>query len=99
MPTMSDHKTDASDIAHVREDEEAEHTIKRHRSRDVALELVDMVVATEFTKEEERSTARRIDMVLVPVMFVTFALQYMDKACLTGAALFGILPDLGLVQM
>lgn len=96
---MPDHKTDASDIAHVQEDENPDHGIKHHGSRDVALKLVDMVVAADFTQEEDRSTARRIDLVLVPVMFVTFALQYMDKSCLTGAALFGILTDLELVQM
>ncbi len=98
---MSDHKTDASDIAHVQEDENmaTEPITQHHRSRDVALELVDTVVAGDFTPEEERSTARRIDMVLMPTMFVTFALQYMDKACLTGSALFGILIDLHLVQM
>ena len=96
---MSDHKSDASDIAHVQEDESPEPAIKHHRSRDVALELVDMDVAADFTEEEGRSTVRRIDLVLVPLMFVTFALQYMDKSCLTGAALYGILPDLELVQM
>ncbi len=98
---MSDHKTDASDVAHVQEDENmaTEPITQHHRSRDVALELVDTVVAGDFTPEEERSTARRIDMVLMPTMFVTFALQYMDKACLTGSALFGILIDLHLVQM
>ncbi|KAL5343259.1 hypothetical protein BJX70DRAFT_394259 [Aspergillus crustosus] len=30
---------------------------------------------------------------------ITMALQYMDKACLTGAAMFGILTDLDLVQL
>ena len=96
---MPDHKIDASDIAHVQEHEGLEPGIKHHPSGDVALALVDTAVATDITEEEERSTARRIDLVLVPVMFVTFALQYMDKSCLTGAALFGILTDLKLVQM
>ena len=68
-------------------------------SRDVALQLVDTSVATNFTHEEEKKTLRRIDAVLVPLMFLSFALQYMDKACLTGSALFGILPDLDLVQV
>lgn len=73
--------------------------VTSHRSRDVAAQLVDTVVAGDITPEEERSVLRRIDCVLMPVMFVSFALQYMDKSCLTGAALFGILTDLDLVKL
>ena len=76
-----------------------ENGLKQTGSRDVALQLVDVDTASDFTPAEDRSTLRRIDAVLMPVMFLSFALQYVDKACLTGAALFGILPDLGLVQM
>lgn len=82
----------------VMEDDQ-KHDLKQHGSRDVALELVDTLVASGFTTLEDRSTLRRIDMVLVPVMFLSFALQYIDKAILTGAALYGILTDLHLVQM
>ena len=102
---MSAPKSEASGIAQSqtvengRIDEDQKHSIKHHSSRDVALELVDTLVASNFTKQEERSTLRHIDAVLVPVMFLSFALQYMDKACLTGAALFGILTDLNLLQM
>lgn len=73
--------------------------IIKHPSRDVALQLVDTSIAGNITAEEERSALRRIDCVLMPTMFVSFALQYMDKACLTGAALFGILTDLDLVEV
>ncbi|KAL2815112.1 major facilitator superfamily domain-containing protein [Aspergillus granulosus] len=52
-----------------------------------------------YTEEQERQCLRRVDMVLMPVMFLTMALQYMDKACLTGAAMFGILTDLDLLQI
>lgn len=72
--------------------------LKSGRNADVALQLVD-TAAAEFTPEEERRTLRRIDAFLMPVMFLTYALQYMDKACLTGAALFGILSDLNLVSV
>lgn len=68
-------------------------------SRDVAVQLVDTDVAGDITSEEERSALRRIDCVLMPIMFISFALQYMDKSCLTGAALFGILTDLDLVKL
>jgi hypothetical protein len=54
---------------------------------------------TVLTEEQERQCLRRVDFVLMPVMFITMALQYMDKACLTGAAMFGILTDLDLLQI
>ncbi|KAL3489221.1 major facilitator superfamily domain-containing protein [Aspergillus germanicus] len=54
---------------------------------------------TILTEEQERQCLRRVDLVLMPVMFITMALQYMDKACLTGAAMFGILTDLDLLQI
>jgi hypothetical protein len=54
---------------------------------------------TVLTEEQERQCLRRVDLVLMPVMFITMALQYMDKACLTGAAMFGILTDLDLLQI
>ncbi len=76
-----------------------DHKLKHTGSKDVALQLVDTLVASEFSAQEDRSTLRRIDAVLMPVMFISFALQFMDKACLTGAALFGILQDLKLVQL
>ncbi|CZT05536.1 related to allantoate transport protein [Rhynchosporium agropyri] len=68
-------------------------------SGDIAGLLVDTAIATAITPEQEAAVLRRVDMFLVPVMFLSFALQYMDKACLTGAALFGILPDLDLIQI
>ena len=68
-------------------------------SRDVATQLVDTLVAGDITPEEERSALRRIDFVLMPVMFISFALQYMDKSCLSGGILFGILTDLDLEKM
>jgi hypothetical protein len=42
---------------------------------------------------------RRIDLVLIPVMFTSYAFQYLDKACLTGAMLFGILIDLDFLKL
>lgn len=69
------------------------------KSIDVATQLVDNAVAGNISPEQDRECLRRIDRFLMPVMFLSFAFQYMDKACLTGAALFGILTDLNLVQL
>jgi hypothetical protein len=66
---------------------------------DIAAQLVDDAVAGSISLEQETAVLRRIDLFLMPVMFLSFALQYMDKACLTGAALFGILSDLKLLEV
>jgi len=68
-------------------------------SGDIAAQLVDTAIAADISPEEEKAVLRRVDMFLVPVMFLSFAFQYLDKACLTGAALFGILTDLDLLQI
>ncbi|KAI9375213.1 major facilitator superfamily domain-containing protein, partial [Aspergillus egyptiacus] len=65
---------------------------------DDAAQYVNDNIGT-LSPEDEKRCLRRVDMVLMPVMFVTMALQYMDKACLTGAAMFGILTDLDLLQV
>jgi hypothetical protein len=100
---MSALKPAACEAARFQEVENSESPqkegVEQLSSRDVALQLVDTLRASDVTPEEDHGTLRRIDAVLVPVMFLSFALQYMDKACLTGAALFGILTDLRLFQM
>ena len=63
------------------------------KSGDIAAQLVDNVVAGKITPEQDKRCLRRVDCFLMPVMFLSFALQYLDKTCLTGSALFGILTD------
>ncbi|KAK9326708.1 hypothetical protein V1520DRAFT_377054 [Lipomyces starkeyi] len=66
---------------------------------DIAGQLVDVSQQSTITPDEDQRCLRRIDFVLMPVMFISFAMQYLDKACLTSAALFGIIPDLDLYQI
>ena len=80
-----------------------EHDIERKHDEsalgsdiDLAAQFVDNNHVAVVSPEEERRVLRRVDLFLIPVLFITFAFQYMDKACLTGAALFGILNDLEL---
>jgi hypothetical protein len=68
-------------------------------SRDVANQLVDIYNQGNITPEQDKQCLRRIDLVLMPVMFLSFAFQFLDKACLTTAALFGIIQDLNLYTM
>ena len=67
------------------------------KSGDIATHLVDADFSNvTVTPELNRKCLRRIDLMLMPIMFISFGLQYMDKTCLTGAALFGIVEDLDL---
>ncbi|KAF9895241.1 hypothetical protein FE257_000143 [Aspergillus nanangensis] len=45
---------------------------------------------------EAKRVLRKIDFFLMPLLMVTFMLQYMDKVILSGAAQFGIIEDLKL---
>ncbi|OOQ88493.1 putative allantoate permease [Penicillium brasilianum] len=49
-----------------------------------------------WTEEEEKKLIRRIDWKLMPILCVTYGLQYYDKAMFSQAALFGIRNDLEL---
>ncbi|WVQ82802.1 hypothetical protein IAT38_004934 [Cryptococcus sp. DSM 104549] len=59
---------------------------------------------TPDTHEDERYRAlekrvvRKIDAILLPIMLVTYGLQYYDKSVLGTAAIYGIIKDLGLSQ-
>ncbi|KAM0332520.1 hypothetical protein ACHAQA_002803 [Verticillium albo-atrum] len=46
--------------------------------------------------EVERRVLRKIDLFLMPAMVIGYGLVYYDKAILGSAALFGMIPDLGL---
>ncbi|EMF11753.1 allantoate permease [Sphaerulina musiva SO2202] len=51
---------------------------------------------TRWTAAEEDALVRQIDWKIMPVLCVTYALQWYDKAMLSQAALFGLIEDLGL---
>ncbi|KAF1924831.1 allantoate permease [Didymella exigua CBS 183.55] len=50
----------------------------------------------EWTEQEEKDVRRRIDLRLMPVLCITYGLQYYDKTMLSQAALFGLRDDLHL---
>lgn len=70
-----------------------------HHREDIAFNFYLEHDAVALTPHEDRQCLRRVDMVLMPLMFISFGLQYMDKACLTGAALFGIIEELELFEI
>ncbi|KAL9012299.1 MAG: hypothetical protein Q9173_002920 [Seirophora scorigena] len=52
--------------------------------------------AVAFDKAAERRVLRKIDLFLIPVMWVGYGLVYYDKAILGSAVLFGMTEDLSL---
>ncbi|EEB07059.1 allantoate permease [Schizosaccharomyces japonicus yFS275] len=59
---------------------------------DVALAILDDTNFT-YTKEEAKHVSRKIDLVLMPLMALTYMIQYLDKVTLSYAALFGMNTD------
>ncbi|KAL6708927.1 hypothetical protein ACN47E_002334 [Coniothyrium glycines] len=49
-----------------------------------------------WTEQEEKQVRRKIDLRLMPILCITYGLQYYDKAMLSQAALFGLRDDLQL---
>ena len=92
---MRQHPEDEVQAAHV-EDLNSE---KKNTFGDIATQLVDVFNQSDITREQDIRCLRRIDLVLMPAMFLSFAVQYLDKACLTSAALFGIVEELHLYKM
>jgi hypothetical protein len=84
-------------VAHYENGEIDKHSAKP--SKDIAAQFLAEATAIEFTAKEEKRIIRRIDRVLMPVMFISFGLQYMDKALLNSAAQFGIVQDLKLYEV
>lgn len=68
-------------------------------SKDVGANITSNVTEADFTEAERRRFIRRIDMIMMPLMFISYGLQYMDKALLSNAAQFGIIQDLDLYQV
>lgn len=49
-----------------------------------------------WTVDMERRIVRKLDMILIPLMFLGYSLVYYDKAILGGATVFGLATDLKL---
>ncbi|QPC72042.1 hypothetical protein HYE68_002794 [Fusarium pseudograminearum] len=66
--------------------------------QDEAMKVLEAYGGDEaWTDAEEKKLRRKIDWSLMPVLCVTYGLQYYDKAMLSQAALFGLREDLGLL--
>src|SRR5689334_17871116 len=66
---------------------------------DIALKIVGDAALTILSPKQSKHVARKIDLILMPLLMVTFMLQYVDKILLTGASQFGIIEDLHLYKV
>ncbi|KIM92813.1 hypothetical protein OIDMADRAFT_139014 [Oidiodendron maius Zn] len=82
---------------HYEDVEKVDHSIQP--SKDIGAQFLARAASTQFTVEDENRVIRLIDRVLLPIMFISFGLQYMDKVLLNGASQFGIVQDLGLYDI
>lgn len=92
--TTSPLKESETDTLHLRLD------LLLNPDDEAAKILMDYTAAnphlTRWTAAEEDALVRQIDWKIMPVLCVTYALQWYDKAMLSQAALFGLIEDLGL---
>ncbi|KAL4791876.1 major facilitator superfamily domain-containing protein [Aspergillus venezuelensis] len=68
----------------------------KQKNADVALGFLEDHDAITFTKEEERAVIRKIDWVLMPLMVISYTIQYMDKSVMSQSAVYVLQEDLGL---
>ncbi|GKT41918.1 putative transporter [Colletotrichum spaethianum] len=61
-----------------------------------ALELLDTSEGEVIDPEESSALLRRLDLRLMPLLCITYALQSIDRTTLSYAAVFGIREDIGL---
>ncbi|KAF8855620.1 MFS general substrate transporter [Acephala macrosclerotiorum] len=67
------------------------------RNADLGLQHLAKHGRVEYTPEEEAAVRWKIDLCLMPILAITFGLQYLDKVTISYAAVYGMRTDLHLV--
>ncbi|KAL0940141.1 allantoate permease [Colletotrichum truncatum] len=98
---MSDATKSAENVQQLERPEEVTETKPAHAvdtvHNDEALRIIDGYTGDHtWVDKEESKLRRKIDWKLMPVLCMTYGLQYYDKAMLSQAALFGLRSDLEL---
>ncbi|CAE6435609.1 hypothetical protein ACGC1H_004646 [Rhizoctonia solani] len=71
-----------------------------HDKDAAAVFLADLNVqdqGSEIDPEAERRLLRKIDLLLMPLLTISYGLQYYDKAIFSSASVFGLLQDMDLI--
>lgn len=87
----------AQDAESVADSDPQTAPVRKHE--DVALQVVKSHAETALSLKDEVHCRRKVDFILMPLMLITFSLQYIDKVILNGASQFGIVQDLHLYRV
>lgn len=63
---------------------------------DVGAELANYLADEGYTAEEERSLRWKMDLRIIPILWLNICMGAMDKVSTSTAALYGMIPDTGL---
>ncbi|EAU35466.1 conserved hypothetical protein [Aspergillus terreus NIH2624] len=63
---------------------------------DAALDFLRSEETVTFSEEEERRLIRKVDWMIVPMMWAVYYLQYQDKILINYASIMGFLEDTGM---
>ncbi|OJK03037.1 hypothetical protein ASPACDRAFT_23420 [Aspergillus aculeatus ATCC 16872] len=66
------------------------------RQADAALEYLQTGEVATFSEVEEKQLVRKIDRMIVPLMWAIYFLQYQDKLLINYASVMGLLEDTGM---
>jgi hypothetical protein len=77
--------------------EQPEEDLKGSGQVDEGYELFDEAAAHELTPENNIAVRRKLDRHLLPLMCLSYGLNYVDKVAMGWAVLFNFREDLGLV--
>lgn len=97
------HALDASDVAStIAQQTQQDQASQPSSSRDPVLDEnenepllrdADDVHSDEGKDEMFKSVLKKIDRTIIPLLFITYMLNFMDKAILSSAAVFGLRED------
>ncbi|KAJ5894472.1 hypothetical protein N7495_006163 [Penicillium taxi] len=77
--------------------EKAEAATSSVHATDDQFEFFQQTRGLEYTKEEGKKVLRKIDIQIIPILFVIYALQYLDKNSINFASVYGLKEDTHLV--
>ena len=86
---------------HVAQHKAVEKTLSvdLEKSRDIGARIRTNGTESDYTHAERRRFLLHVDMIIMPLLFISYGVQYMYKALLSNAAQFGIVQDLSLYQV
>ncbi|OBA26859.1 MFS general substrate transporter [Hanseniaspora valbyensis NRRL Y-1626] len=64
---------------------------------DDAMKYADEIRDFEYTEEEDKKLVRKLDLCLLPIMGLSYSLQFLDKTSIGSAAILGLRTDLKMV--